>query len=518
MADITKGVRAFTIGTAISRVMGLARESVFAFLYGAGRSTDAFLAAFRILDLLRDFFAESTLSSATVPILTAQKQKGRIQQNLLASNLFNILLIVVGLITVLGIILSPFLARIVAFGFGNIPGKLELTAKLNALIFPFLLFIALAAWAMSYLNTENEFFIPSLAPAFFNLFSIITPVLLYAYLIKKGIDPIFGMAYGVLAGGFMQFLIQGPMLSKKGFRYKFYLNFNDPEFRKILMLFIPIVIGLTSSRVNVAVDTIIVSFLEERSMTWLNYAFRIMQLPLGLFGIAVGTVVLPALSKFVVEENLQELRKMLFDSLKLVFFLTISTSIIIAFLSYPIIKVIFERGRFTSYDTYATTQCLILYIIGVPFVAGLRNVAVVYYAYKDSKTPMYSSFISVGLNTVLDLILIRIIGYRGLPLATSIAAFVNIFILFYFLPKKIGSFDIKPILKYFGLLVIASVIGGFCGLILNNFLLSQFGHSLLFQIINLLISGIIALVVFYISCSILRIKEVKDYIKRLVRD
>jgi putative peptidoglycan lipid II flippase len=169
MADITKGVRAFTVGTAISRVFGLLRESVFAYLYGAGRSTDAFVAAFRIPNLLRDLFAETALSAAFVPILTAQKQKSKEQQNLLASNVFNILLIVVGVIVAAGILLAPYLVKIIAFGFGDIPNKQALTAGLAAIMFPFLLFVALAAWAMGYLNTEGEFFFPSVAPAFFNI-------------------------------------------------------------------------------------------------------------------------------------------------------------------------------------------------------------------------------------------------------------------------------------------------------------------------------------------------------------
>ena len=217
MPDITRGIRAFTIGTAISRVLGLIRESVFAYLFGAGMSTDAFNAAFRIPNLFRDLFAETALSAAFIPVLTSAREKGKDKQNLLASNVFNIMFIIVGIIVVLGIVFAPFIVKIVAFGFGTIPNKLELTAVLTSIIFPFLLFIAFAAWAMGYLNTEQEFFIPSLAPAFFNVFSIATPVILFAYLVNRGIEPIFGMAIGVTLGGLMQFAIQVPRLYKKGF-------------------------------------------------------------------------------------------------------------------------------------------------------------------------------------------------------------------------------------------------------------------------------------------------------------
>ncbi len=517
MADITRGVRAFTIGTAISRVLGLARESVFAYLFGAGFSTDAFNAAFRIPNLFRDLFAETALSAAFIPVLAAEKKKGKDQQNLLASNVFNILLIVVGITVVLGVILSPYLVKIIAFGFGAVPNKLNLTAQLTAVIFPFLLFIAFAAWAMGYLNTEQEFFVPSLAPAFFNIMSIVTVILLYTYLIRQGVAPIFGMAIGVVCGGLVQFFIQIPTLYKKGFRYRLYLNFNEPHFKKIFTLFIPVAMGLAASRINVFVDTLLISFLAERSMTWLNYAFRVMHLPLGLFGIAVGTVALPTLSQFVAEKKYDEVKSILFESLRLVFFLTVSTAIIIAFLSHPITKLIYERGRFTPFDTHATTQALILYIIGIPFMAGIRNVAAVFYAYKDSKTPMYASFVAVGIHIVLNLVLMRIIGFRAFPLSTTIASFINLFILFHFLPRKIGPYMLKPIITYFVLLVIAAGVGGICGMMFNTFLATRLGVSFLFQVVNILASGILSLIVFYVACMILGLGEVKGYLKRLIR-
>ncbi len=517
MADITKGVRAFTIGTAISRVFGLLRESVFAFLYGAGRSTDAFVAAFRIPNLLRDLFAETALSAAFVPVLTAEKQRSKEQQNLLASNVFNILLIAVGIIITLGIILAPYLVKILAFGFGNIPNKQALTASLTAIMFPFLLFVALAAWAMGYLNTEREFFVPSAAPAFFNIVSIAIPLLSYAYFVRGGTDPIYAMAYGVLIGGLLQFLIQIPMLFRKGFHYKLYINFRDPNLHKILALFIPVALGLAASRINVAVDTFLISFLAERSMTWLNYAFRIMHLPLGLFGIAVGTVALPTISKYVVEKRFDEARATLFDSLKLVFFLTITTSIIIAFLSHPITRLIYERGRFTPFDTIATTQALILYIVGVPFIAGIRNVAAVFYAYRDAKTPMYASFIAVALHVVISLSLMRVIGFRAFPLATTIASFVNLALLMRRLPQKIGPFELSPFVDYFVRLCIAAIISGFAAILLNRFLVGILGISFLAQVLNLGISGIVALIACYVACMLLGVTEAKDYVKRLTK-
>jgi putative peptidoglycan lipid II flippase len=517
MVDIARGVRSFTIGTAISRVLGLARETVFAFLFGAGRSTDAFNAAFRIPNLLRDLFAETSLSAAFVPILTEQKEKGKDAENLIASNIFNTLLLVVGIVSIAGIFLSPFLAKIIAPGFGKVPNKLSLTGSLTAIIFPFLLFVALAAWAMSYLNTEGEFFIPSLAPAFFNVFSIAIPYALFTYYTHRGGNPIYGAAIGVTVGGLMQFAVQGPSLFRKGFKYKFYINFRDPAFKKVMVLFVPVAIGLSGSRINVFVNTVLVSFLEERSLSWLNYAFRIMHLPLGLFGIAVGTVALPTFSKFAVEGNLGEIRKTLSDSLKMVFFLTVPTSIIIAFFSLPITSIIYQHGKFTAFDTSATAQALILYIIGIPFMSGLRNVAAVFYAYKEAKFPMYASFASIGVNIILNITLMRVIGFRAFPLSTTISALVNIAILFAFLPKKIGKFEIMPVINYFMLLTIASVFGGLGGWLLNGLLLKMTGVSFLATVFRFVFCGAAAFIIFYVACLVFDIKEAREYIRRFTR-
>jgi putative peptidoglycan lipid II flippase len=517
MPDITRGVRAFTIGTAISRILGLVRESVFAFLFGAGFSTDAFNAAFRIPNLFRDLFAETSLSAAFIPILTAQKQQSKEQQNLLASNVFNILLLIVGGVVVLGVLLSPVLVKAIAFGFGAVPNKLSLTAQLTAVMFPFLLFVSLAAWAMGYLNTEREFFVPAVAPAFFNVISIAVPLLLYAYLVHTGTNPILGMAVGVLGGGLIQFLIQIPMLYRKGFRYKLYLNFNDPQMRKIFALFLPVALGLAASRINIFVDTLLVSFLQERSLTWINYAFRVMHLPLGLFGIAVGTVTLPTFSAFVAKKQHDELRATLFDSLKLIFLLTVASAVIIAFLSHPITRIIYERGRFTAFDTSATVQALILYVIGIPFMASIRNVAAVYYAYKDAKTPMYASFVSVAIHIVMNLVLMRIIGYRAFPLSTTVSSCINVVILFAFLPRKIGAFRVAPLMSYFVRLVIAATIGGVCALFLHGVLESMLEPSFLSYVVALLASGVAALVVCYAACLVLGVTEAREYVKRLLK-
>jgi len=517
MADIAKGVRAFTIGTAVSRVMGLIREQVFAYLFGAGTSTDAFNAAFRIPNLLRDLFAENALSAAFVPVLTDQKKKGKEAENLFASNIFNTLVVVAGAVSIAGVFLSPWLARFIAPGFKDIPGKIALTGSLTSILFPFLFFIALAAWAMGVLNTEGEFFVPSLAPAFFNVFSILIPWALFAILQQRGVDPIYGMAIGVTVGGLMQFVVQLPRAYRRGFRYKFHLSFGDPEFRRVMALFVPVAIGLSGSRINVFVNTLLISQLQERSMTWLNYAFRIMHLPLGLFGIAVGTVALPAFSRLIAEGRGEEIKGSLSDSLKMVLFLTVPTSALIGFLATPITSVIYEHGRFSAADTPPVAAILVLYMIGVPFISALRNVASVFYAFKDAKAPMFASFASVGVNIVLNLSLMKVMGYRAFPLSATVAAVINILILYILLPKKIGAMDHKRLLTYSGLLAVASLLGGASAWAIFAAVRAAAGAGFLVRLGGVILAGVAGFAVFYAAARLFGLKEVRDYVRRLIR-
>lgn len=517
MEDIARGVRSFTIGTTVSRLLGLGREMVFAHLFGSSRSTDAFNAAFRIPNLLRDLFAETSLSAAFVPVLTEQKRQGKQQENLLASNIFNTLLLVVGLITILGMIFSRPVASLVAMGFGQIPEKLSLTASLTLITFPFLIFVSLAAWAMSYHNTEGSFFVPSVAPAFFNVFSIAVPLAMFGWYTARGGDPIFGAAIGVTVGGLMQFLIQVPGVFRQGYRYRLYLNWRDPQFRRVMALFVPVAIGLAGSRINVFVNTILVSYLAERSMTWLNYAYRIMHLPLGLFGIAVGTVALPRFSRLVLENKPDELKSGLLDSLKMVFFLTVPSSVLIAFFSYPTTRLIYQRGQFSPDDTVAVSQALILYVLGIPFISALRNVASVFYAHKDARAPMYASFVSIGLNIIMNLALMKPIGFLAFPLSASVASVVNIYILARWLPRKIGPTDFSPVYAFFLKLALASTLAGLAGLYVFRALTARFGTDFLPVLTLTLLCGLASLLIFYAAGRFLGLKEVDIYLKRFFK-
>jgi len=494
--------------------MGLVRESVFAHLFGVGAATDAFNVAFRIPNLLRDLFAETALSAAFVPVLAGEKAKGKEAENRLASNILNVLFVVTGAVSLAGLLLAPAIAKTVAFGFGDVPGKIGLTARLTAVLFPFLLFVSLAAWAMSYLNTEKSFFVPSVAPALFNAFSILFPLLTYGWYVARGKEPIFGMAVGVLIGGLMQFLVQMPVVRRKGFRWSPLLSFRDPGFRKVMALFVPVAVGLAGTRINVLVNTILVTPLAEGSVSWLNYAFRVMHLPLGLFGIAVGTVALPSLSRLVHDNDLGAVRTTLADSLKMVLVLTVPATALLAFLAVPVTRAIYQRGRFTAEDTAATAGALVLYALGIPFMSGLRNVAAAFYAFKDSRTPMVASLVSIAFNIGLNVSLMNVLGFMIFPLSTSLAAVLNVGILMALLPKKDVGVAAAPLARFSIKLAAASAAGGAAAWAVNGLAEGRFGTSFAATAAGLAAAGLAGLVVFFAASRLLGLAEVGEFLRR----
>jgi putative peptidoglycan lipid II flippase len=443
---IAKSTGIVSSATFLSRILGLVREQVFAYLFGAGYATDAFIAAFRIPNLLRDLFAEGALSSAFIPVFTDYvTNQGKEKAWELANLVLNLLLVTLCLIIILGIIFSPYIVSVIAPGFGKEAGKQELTTLLSRIMFPFLLLVALAALVMGVLNTFRHFGIPALAPTLFNL-----GMILGGLFISPFFDPpIIGMAIGVLLGGFGQFAIQLPSLRKIGFRYRFTLNLRHPGVKRILILMVPATLGLASTQINIFVNTLIASLLPEGSVSYLNYSFRLMQFPIGVFGVAVATVTFPIVSAFAAKKEIDQVLSTFTSSLKLVFFLTIPSAIFLAVASQPVISVLFQHGRFTFLDTIATSQALIFYCIGLFAYSSVRLTASTFYSMGDTKTPVKTSAVAVCVNIILNLILMHSMGFRGLALAASISAMTNLFLLLWILDKRIGPLNRKDIVDTF---------------------------------------------------------------------
>jgi len=461
-AVLARRASVVSIAVLASRVLGVVREQIFAVFFGAGRELDAFITAFRIPNLLRDLFAEGALSAAFVSTFTQYLERGgEAAAWRLASLVINALLIVVGTITLIGIWIAPDVVLAIAPGFAAIPGKVGLTVGLTRIMFPFLPLVALAAVAMGILNTRNVFGVPASAAAFFNVGSIVGGLgaaywLAPAYV--RGIlgavathhaaptDPalaaraITGMAIGTLIGGLLQFVVQVPSLGRVGFRYRPVLHPSDPGLRQVMRLMAPATIGAAAVQVNVFINNNFASYLGNGPVSWLNVAFRFMQLPIGLFGVALGTVTLPLVSRHVARGDRAALRRTLAESLELVGLLCLPAAAGLALFAVPVIGLIYEHGRFTPADTTAAAQALAAYTAGLAGYAGIKVLAPAFYALDDARTPMLVSLVSIGVNYVLNWTFVRRLGFGhvGLALSTSAVALGNFALLYVVLRRRVG--------------------------------------------------------------------------------
>jgi len=461
-AVLARRASVVSIAVLASRVLGVVREQIFAVFFGAGRELDAFITAFRIPNLLRDLFAEGALSAAFVSTFTQYLERGgEAAAWRLASLVINALLIVVGTITLIGIWIAPGVVLAIAPGFAAIPGKVGLTVGLTRIMFPFLPLVALAAVAMGILNTRNVFGVPASAAAFFNVGSIVGGLgaaywLAPAYV--RGIlgavathhaaptDPalaaraITGMAIGTLIGGLLQFVVQVPSLGRVGFRYRPVLHPSDPGLRQVMRLMAPATIGAAAVQVNVFINNNFASYLGNGPVSWLNVAFRFMQLPIGLFGVALGTVTLPLVSRHVARGDRAALRRTLAESLELVGLLCLPAAAGLALFAVPVIGLIYEHGRFTPADTTAAAQALAAYTAGLAGYAGIKVLAPAFYALDDARTPMLVSLVSIGVNYVLNWTFVRRLGFGhvGLALSTSAVALGNFALLYVVLRRRVG--------------------------------------------------------------------------------
>jgi len=444
--SVARSTTLVSSATFVSRLFGLFREQVFAFIFGAGLSTDAFVAAFRIPNLLRDLFAEGALSAAFVPVFTDYLvNKNKKEAFRLGNLVLNGLLLIVGVIVVIGVLTTPWIVDIIAPGFGSIPGKSGMTALMARIMFPFLLLVSLAAVAMGMLNSLRHFGVPAFAPVLFNLGMILAGFFVCPFFHP----PVVGMAIGVLLGGLGQWAFQIPALRREGYRYQPILAFRDPGVRRIIALMTPAVLGLASTQINIFVNTLIASYLKQGSLSYLSYSYRLMYFPLGVFGVAVATVTLPIVATFAAKRDIPNVLATCASSLKLVFFLTLPSIFFLSVAAKPIISVLYQHGVFKYADTVFTSQALLFYCLGLFAYASVRVVAPVFYAMGDTKTPVKVSVVSVVVNVALNLAFMKPLGFRGLALATSISAVVNMLALVTLLRHRIGPLDLADLARSF---------------------------------------------------------------------
>lgn len=445
----------------LSRILGLVREQVLAGLFGASTAMDAFVVAFRIPNLLRDLFGEGALSAAFVTVFTEYKEKkGMAATWALANNVMTATTLLLSLIILTAFIFSGDIVRILAPDFVLIPGKVELTRKLTEIMLPFLLFISLAALLMGILNTFGHFFLPSSASAVFNLLSITVGGGLALLFGRSGIEPIYGMAIGTLAGGMGQMAIQLPLVLKKGFRPRPMLRLQDPGLKKVGRLVLPAVIGLSATQLNVFINTNFASQCAEGSISWLNYAFRLMQLPIGLFGVAVSMASMPVMARDAARGESKELAETLVSSLVLASAFTVPASVGLWFLGAPIVRLIFEHGRFTPYDTAMTAEAIRFYSIGLMGYAGIKVVVPAFYAIKETRWPVAGSFLAVAANVAIILLTLSSLQHRAIALSTGLSVSLSFLLLTAVLYRRLGGLPLRRLFSGLARIAIAAAAMG----------------------------------------------------------
>lgn len=421
--------------TALSRVLGLVREQVMAYYFGASMATDAFVTAFRIPNLLRDLFAEGALSSAFVPVFKEKLIRQDTQAAFsLARTVLTLVLVFVGLVVLLGIIASPAIIYVSAHGFTENTVKFGLTVDLTRLMFVYLLLVSLSAVVMGMLNSFGRFGIPALAPALFNI-GIILSVLALQSVLEI---PVYSLAIGVLVGGLGQLAIQLPLLTKIGFRFRPRFTLLDEGVRKVLRLFTPMVIGLSAGRVNILISTLLASLLVEGAISYLNYAFRLMHFPLGVFAVALGTVALPRASEDASHGDMLRLTRTFVQAINLNFLVIMPSAAFLAFWGHDIVTLIFQYGSFSGLDSDNTFRALLHYSYGLVGLAAVRVTVPFFYSLGDSRLPTRISITAVLLNIALypPLVWGIDLGFAGLAAATSLAGLLNFALLVYYLPSK----------------------------------------------------------------------------------
>jgi putative peptidoglycan lipid II flippase len=500
-----------SIAVMCSRVLGLIREQTFAILFGAGFAFDAFVVAFRIPNLLRDLFGEGALSAAFVTVFSDYDETRGTEATLkLAGNVLVFITILLSFITLIGILFADkIVIALVDADFEKIPDKVALTHLLTMVMFPFLIFISLSSVVMGILNTKGRFFIPALASSFFNLGSIIGGVSLAFLLGEKGQPSIVGMAIGTLIGGLLQLGGQLPSLFRTGFRFMPHLDFRDPGLHRILKLMAPAVFGLAALQINVFINTYFASSLQEGSISWLNYAFRFFQFPVGVFGVAISVAALPLLSRQAAIKDFTRLKETFTSSLTLAFSLTIPATVGLILLADPIIRIIFEHGNFNAADTFKTAEALRFYALGLFAYASVKVMIPVFYALDDTRYPVAGSFLAVAINIIIILLTITSLQHKAMALSISGAMTANFLFLGIILYRKLEGFSIAYLTTGLGKVLAAAFLMGIYLYMMEIVFLGWTQKSFFHEFLGVAFFVVSSALVYGITLYLLRLQELK---------
>ena len=509
---VAKAAGVVGLATMLSRIFGFIRDMVVAAFFGAGLITDAFFVAFRIPNLLRRLLGEGSLTVSFVPVFTEYlNKKSKEEAFELANIVFTILSITLVVVSIAGVIFSPLIVTIMAPGFTRVPAQYDLTVFLNRLMFPYIFFISLVALCMGILNSLRHFAAPALSPVILNIAMILATLTLRDFFR----EPIVALAVGVMIGGILQLAMQWPFMVRLGVRLKPDFHFRHPGVKKIGLLMLPAFFGAAIYQINVFIGTILASLLPSGSVSYLYYADRIVELPLGVFGIAVGTATLPSFSEQVSKGNFEEFKKTIAFSLRLILFITIPAMIALIALREPIISVLFQRGHFDVQSTILTAQALFYYAVGLWAFSVIRVIVSAFYSLQDTKNPMKAAIVALLVNVACSVILMFPLKHGGLALATSIASAVNVIMLTLILKRKIGPFVNQDFYRSVSKMIIASAAMWGAIVLIDVISPWKINGSFHERLAFLTIAIAVGAVTFFGICAMIRIPEMMTIMRIL---
>jgi putative peptidoglycan lipid II flippase len=501
--DITAAASVVGSATLLSRIVGYIRDAVVASIFGAGFETDIFFVAYRIPNFFRRLIGEGALTASIVPVFTEEIASDSAERrSALASKLFTLFAVIFLVMTILGIIFAHHLVDLLAPGFASTEEKMVLTVSMTRWMFPFLFFIGLFAVAMALLNSLKHFMAPALAPALFNIV-IIASVILLATLLP---NPLYALAIGVVIGGAVQALFQWPYLKRYGISPKPTWNLRDGALGKVLLLMGPYALGVGVYQINIFITQRFASGLAEGSVSYLYYADRLVQLPFGVFGVALATAALPSMSRHAMEGEWRSFREAFSFSIRMVNFIMIPSMVGLMVLGVPIISLLFQRGLFDQRAVDGTAFALYFYSVGLVAFATTKIAASAFYSLKDTKTPVIAAVASVVVNFLLCLLLMKPLRHGGLALATSLASFMNLLILIAVLRKRMGGVGGGEIMRSAGKVCVASIVMGI-GVYSVATAGGWYGESGLWKASVLAASLISGALLYFISAYLLRVYE-----------
>jgi len=480
---VTKAAVVVGSATLLSRILGLIRDIVIASFFGASLSSDAFFMAFRIPNLLRRLFAEGSLTISFIPVFTEYlTTKGRDEAFEMARSALRLVSVVLTACAAIGIVFAPLIIRIIAWGWIDEPDKFWITVVLTRIMFPYIFFIGLVALAMGILNVLGHFAAPALAPVLLNL-AVIGSVFLISPHLEQ---PIISLALGVLIGGGLQLGLQVPFLKRMGFKFGGKTPWLHPGLKRVGVLMVPAVFGAAVYQISNFVDALLASFLPEGSVSYLYYADRIVQFPLGIFAVALATAVLPSLSRQAANDDMLGLKNTFGYAMRLIFFITLPAMLGLIVLREPIVALLFKRGAFDAESVRMTAYAILFYGLGLWAFSAVRIVFSTFYAMQDTRTPVVMASLSMVAKIGLSIILMRYLAHGGLALATSLASMLNFGLLIWALRKRLGPLGLRSVIRsiatstlcalimglavgYIGLMVIPDGSGGLMGLFFGLF-------------------------------------------------